>query len=293
MDCLILGGYGFLGSRIVDYLKKKGNITIGSSQIKINNFGYKSIIEYRELTDIELDQLTKNFELIIDASGISGQEINKSDIDYILKLNSLWPIRLSKSCIKNKCNLIIFSSFHCENISINDPVSLQEQIYPISKILAEIAIKNFKKWNNNVSIIRLGNMIGSPGTIYMGRSNLLPLDISQNLATKGTATINSNPAKEIGYVPISKLLDTYINFEPGFHKLYSKDKISIFRLSKQINSCYEKKTGLKGNLIFKHNHSDLKEYPISKEILLEIESMVDYFLNLKIAKNNFKNAFNK
>ena len=35
MDCLILGGYGFLGSRIVDYLKKKEILQLEARKKKL------------------------------------------------------------------------------------------------------------------------------------------------------------------------------------------------------------------------------------------------------------------
>jgi len=148
-------------------------------------------------------------------------------------------------------------------------------------------------WNKHINIVRLGNMIGSPGKNFMGDSKLLPLDIARNLVMKGIANVYSNPSKEIGYITIFKLFDSDIISLQGFNKFYSQDKISIFELSKQIKSCYEEMTGKEGNLIFKENLSDYQSCSISRDIILEIRSIINYFLKLKNSNKNLKTTLNE
>ena len=281
MDCLILGGYGYLGSRIVDHLKDKLNIVIGTENKTDFKSNYRNIYGYRKSNEEQLDVITKKFDLIIDASGISGQSINLNSTKKILNLNSFWPKKLAKSCIKNNCNLTFFSSSHCENFSVNDDTKLKEIIYPYSKILAEKMIQDIAGWDKRISIIRLGNLIGSPGKIYKGNSKLLPLDISKGLVNKGFAKINSDPFKKIGFVPIAELLSSSLLNSPGFHRLYSKEKISIYDITHKINSCYEKTTGLKGIIKVKNKIKKECNDFISEEIILEIMQMIDFFLGRK------------
>ena len=70
---------------------------------------------------------------------------------------------ISKACIETKTKLVWFSTYHCENIKIDNQEKIKEGIYELSKLLTESSIMNLPKWESFISIARLGNIIGSPG----------------------------------------------------------------------------------------------------------------------------------
>ena len=286
MDCLIFGGYGYLGSRILDHLRnKKWDLIIGTNnptQLKINKF--KTIYKYRYLEDKDLRLIIKKYDLIIDCSGISGPKTSLNSIPDIIKINSLWPCRLAKACIESNTRLVWFSTIHCENLNIHDHKSLKENIYGLSKCIVESSIMEINGWDKIVSIIRLGNMIGSPGKYYLGDSNLFGIDITKNLFLKGEANIKGNPNKGVSFVPISKLLESELLTCPGFHILNSDKKITLFSIASRILKSYEKITNKKGEIHFNQKYS-IYYSPISKEIKSEIELMVNFF-KLKLYNTN-------
>ena len=283
MDCLIFGASGYLGSRIFDHLiSKKVNLTIGKNNSQNGNFSeYKVVNNYISLKIKELISLTDQYDLIIDCSGISSPNISKQKFSEIIEINSFWPIRLAEACIKTNTRLIWFSTSQCEGINIFDQKSLKENFYGLSKIFAENSIMEIKDWDKYVSIVRLGNMIGSPGSIYSGNSNLFHLDISRNLVLYKKALIKSNPNNSIGFVAIPELLNSKIFQTSGFFKLYSQEFLTLFSIAKYILESYEKISGEVGEIAIKNIQIKPIYEPIPKNIKDEINLMIKFFYSMK------------
>ena len=204
MDCLIFGGFGYIGSRLVDNLINKGyRLTIGTRNKKnIKNIKSLNIItNYRKLNFTQLNDLVEKYDLIIDCSGISGTKIQGYSIPEIIKTNCLWTVKLAEACINTNTKLIWFSSIHAKNITLKKECSLRVNIYGLSKLITENSIFELNEWERFISIVRLGNLIGAPGKFFNGYSDLFPLDISKKLIINGRASIDSNPNKMIGYIP--------------------------------------------------------------------------------------------
>ena len=141
-------------------------------------------------------------------------------------------------------------------------------------------------WENIVTIIRLGNMIGSPGLFYLGDSNLFGLDISKNLFLTGKATIKGNPNKGIAFIPISKLLRSNLLSLTGFHVLNSDKKFSLYSIAQSILKSYEAITNKRGEIDFQQKYSTYDYSSISKELKSEIDLMVNFF-KLKFDSFNY------
>ena len=77
--------------------------------------------------------------------------------------------------------LIWFSSIHCENLTLEKKETIRDNIYKISKKISEDSILEIQNWEKYITIIRLGNVIGSPGRFFNGNSNLFPLYITKKL----------------------------------------------------------------------------------------------------------------
>ena len=289
MDSLIFGASGYLGSRIFDHLiSKKVNLTIGKNNSQNGNFSeYKVVNNYISLKFKELISLTDQYDLIIDCSGISSPKISTKKFPEIIKINSFWPIRLAEACIKTSTRLIWFSTSQCEEINIFDQKSLKENSYALSKTFAENSIMEIKDWDKYVSIVRLGNMIGSPGSIYSGNSNLFHLDISRNLVLYKKALIKSNPNNRIGFVAITELLNSKIFKNSGFFKLYSQEYLTLFSIAKNILESYEIISGEVGEIVIKNIQTKTICEPIPKNINDEINLMIKFFYSRK--SSNYKN----
>ncbi len=288
MDYLVFGGFGYIGSRIVDFLNKESNkITIASnSQHFLSSSLIETISNYRSMDDNQLIKLISKYDVIIDATGLSGEQLSKNSILDVIKINSEWPIRLARICLKCNIKFYWFSSIHCQEFEINNPFSLRDNLYPISKLIAESTIMEIENWDNLIAIIRLGNMIGTPGYNYKGHSNLFALDIAKSLVTKNKALIKSNPNKNISLIPISDLLTDEIFSFSGFKTLYSQNQYSLFIIAKYILNVYEKVSGNKGNLEFNnYTQNNCENKFLSEKIKKEINMMVNfYFLKYNSTK---------
>lgn len=280
MDCLIFGAHGYLGSRIYDHFNDlKNNVVIGTETFSSEINKKSKIIEnYKRLNENQLKELIKQFDIVIDATGISGPNILIEDKVEIIKSNTLWPCLLTKACIETKTKLVWFSTYHCENIKINNQKKIREGIYELSKLLTESSIMNQPKWESFITIARLGNMIGSPGSIYLGKSNLFAFEVIRDLINNNKTIIRSNPLKQIGFVPISDLFSSTIFNGSGFYKIYNSKKNSLYSITKNIQKSYENITGKKAQIIFNKNVPNVKLEILSKDLRKEIELMVLYFL---------------
>ena len=280
MECLIFGGFGYLGSRVVDHIKKnKFNITIGTNnEIKKDICEFHTISNYRKLNCLELSNLISKFDLIIDCSGISGPKISQNNIQKIISVNSIWPSKLAKKCIELEKRLIWFSTIHCQKLDIKDQKSIKPNIYALSKVITESSIMDINRWDKFVNIIRLGNMLGAPGSCYRGISNLFPLEISRNLALKSKAIVKSDPNKKIAFVPISKLIKSNIFVDSGFHSISTDVEVSLYSIAENIKKSYELISGKKGEIYYSNFTKNTIE-SIPEELKREIDLMVNFFNN--------------
>ena len=65
MDCLVLGGLGYLGSRIIDHFSLKNKITIGSNSYKCEKIDGFEIINVTPSDGLLVYTLIKENEVIV------------------------------------------------------------------------------------------------------------------------------------------------------------------------------------------------------------------------------------
>ena len=152
----------------------------------------------------------------------------------------------------------------------------------MSKLLAESSIFNQNNWESFITVARLGNMIGHPGSIYLGNSNLFAFEIIKNLVNNKQAIIKSDPLTKIGFLAISSLFSSKVFTSAGFYKLYNSKKNSIYSIAKIIQKSYENISGEKAEIIFKNKVTRNNFEVVPDDIKKEIELMVIYFF-----KKNF------
>ena len=278
MGYLIFGSTGFLGSRILDYLHKKGKVVTTEKEIlnkKLNN--YSSFNSFKGLDDKSLDELVVNFHTIIDASGISRNN-KKIEFEDFLKSNAIWPYRLAKACIKAKVKLIWFSSIHANKYELGD---FEENFdkYSLSKYLGENLIKDLVNWKEKILILRLGNIIGAPGKSYYGNSNLFAMNIASSIVKNQKAFILNQKNININLTSIQDLLG-YIDDEIfGFIKVDSEYYCNLIEIAFAIKLIYEDLTKQKAEIF--HNNKIINltskiNHP--KKILTDMKDLINFYL---------------
>lgn len=139
-NVLILGADGMLGNAIYKYLNEKKINAIGTSR-KDNSFLYFNVEEFN------YDYLGKLInkhkpEYIINCIGYIRPGDDALSYKKALIINSVFPQNLSTFCLKNKINLIHFSTdciFNGDNGPYKEDALADESgIYGVSKFLGEV-----------------------------------------------------------------------------------------------------------------------------------------------------------
>lgn len=272
---MIIGASGFLGSRITDWLAQRNQIfTVGTNSPNIEK--YKYINNYLNLSDEQLENTIRDFHTIYDASGI-GINTDKYSFNSYLKKNSIWPSRLAKACVKTNTNLVWFSTIHCEKYDKNTNINFDK--YSLSKFLGEQIIKTIPEWEKNILILRLGNIIGAPGKLYRGESNLFVMDIASSLVKNNKAVINSNIDFEINATGLNDLLNYINQIKYGQKKFCSSLKFKLTDLANCVKNQYENITKKNSEIYFKGEILNcVKDLELPEIINLEIKELIDFYL---------------
>lgn len=277
MGYLIFGASGFLGSRIFDELKKNDKqILLGSNSKNLSISNNKILRNYHELTDLELERVVSKFETVIDTSGISSNNTGFFLKNYIER-NAIWPFRLAKACIKSQSRLIWLSSIHVEKY--NNKSFIEFDKYSFSKFKGELLIKSLQNWENNILIIRLGNVIGSPGEIYNGSYSLFALDIANNLVNNKKAFIKNKQdcfLRTTSFVHFIKLI---INQNYGDQNCLTTRRYKLTDIACRLNYFYQLLTNMEANIYFNDKIVENKKNIISYELDSDLEDLIKYFLN--------------
>ncbi len=280
MDCLIFGGFGYIGSRLIDTLLIRGfNLTISTRSPKNYKFSQIQIIKNdRQINLEQLTELVGKYDLVIDCTGISGQMVSESKINDIINVNCLWPIKLAEACVLSKTKFVWFSSIHAKKVFFEDKNSFRKNIYGLSKLITENSIFEISNWEKFISVVRLGNIIGAPGKLFNNNSNLFPLEISRELINKRKATIKSDPNIRIAYISFEKLLNSNFLDNPGFYEIYGIRKNSLYSITKYIQKSFNKFNPTKTNISFKGNILNSSKEDICIELKKEIDMIIKYFM---------------
>ena len=255
MGYLIFGASGFLGSAIVDWLEnKQEKITVSSNSQYLEKLNNGDLINYSKFTDNELEELISNHHTIIDASGISSNKKN-FPLKRFIESNASWPYRLAKLSIKSNRRYIWLSTIHCEKYDNKIQVNIDN--YSLSKYIGELLIKTLPGWEKRILIIRLGNIIGSPGKIYKGNYDLFSLDIALNFFSNNRAEIKSNLDTEIKVSSLLGFLEFIYEERYGFINYSPIYKLKLKELAYLIKYSYKKITKKDAKLFSEGNQIDL------------------------------------
>lgn len=275
MGYLVLGSSGYLGSRIIDFLEANNKVvSIGTNSSNLKDDRYKIHYKYQNIDDNDLENLVGRFETVIDASGISSNN-NKYKIGDFFEKNSIWPYRLAKVCLKKNTRLIWLSTIHCEKFDLEKNYFDK---YSLSKFVGESLIKSIENWDKRVLILRLGNIIGAPGILYQGSSNLFAIQIAANLFKNKKAIIHNQNDVFLNTTSISNLLYYVDKDLTGSLRCVSDLKFRITEIALCLKKHYEEITSEKCSIFFKGELlNESKELYLPKNINSDLRDLINYF----------------
>lgn len=174
-DVLVIGGSGFLGSHICDYLYKKGfNVKILDLKKSLYLKDEYHFIQGDMLDYNIIDKAIKGCTYVYNLGGIA--DLNKAltkPVDTV-KVNVLGNVQVLDLCVKHNVERYIYSS----TIYVN---SREGSFYRCSKIACEEYIEEYSKsYDLDFTILRYGSLYGERSDESNGLYRLVNNAIKNN-----------------------------------------------------------------------------------------------------------------
>jgi|TARA_B110000971_G_scaffold219365_1_gene260322 UDP-glucose 4-epimerase len=167
-SCILFGASGFIGSHVLNILKKR-EFNVIASDIKKNKWTKddSKFIETDILNYSKLNKIQNKTDYFLIFSAISDIEESNSNPLKTLNVNVIGLINILNLAVKLKVKKIIFAS----TIYVN---SNEGGIYKVTKLAGEELIKEFKKNHNlDFTIIRYGSVYGPRSGLNNGIYKIL------------------------------------------------------------------------------------------------------------------------
>jgi UDP-glucose 4-epimerase len=209
MKILVIGGNGYLGANLCNYLAKSGNEVIaGIRTIKKN----KNLLQNRNNLAIHWDNIFSNiesyigFDIFIYAAGLNSSD---SKIDPVLadEVNGEMPLNFIK--LANRAgvkNFIYVSTAHVYSNNMSGKISETDSTtnkhkYAQSHLLGEENILSFSKLNKMHSlVVRLSNCYGAPQSINEQCWNLVMNELCYQAVSKKIIKLKTSGAQRRNFI---------------------------------------------------------------------------------------------
>ena len=172
MKIFLVGGFGFIGRRLIQNLSKTHELIIFTKE-HTNNFnnlnGFSSIItEKGNVEDVEIYKSIKshNPDVVIHLAALSGLKKCQNDPLEAFTTNVFGTYNVAKACLETKSKLIFCSSREVYGETLNneskeDDLLSPSNIYGITKLLGETIVKHMSQIGDfDYTILRLSNVYG-------------------------------------------------------------------------------------------------------------------------------------
>jgi len=159
IQILILGGAGFLGKQISNFLKDKAKIVIFDKK-KLDGIESR-IVNVSDLKELKKNYLDFNFDIVIDLINTQGITKTRDNFNYSYQTNIITLKNIIKCCSINKAKLIYTSSAAVYGITKKIPIDENFDLNPVNeygffKEFSENIIIN--EFNINYTILRIFNI---------------------------------------------------------------------------------------------------------------------------------------
>lgn len=268
---LVLGGGGFIGNHLVDFLKKNKYFVV-AADIKKSEFSKTSADKFLtgDLRDSKFvhkvfsDRFDEVYQLAADMGG-AGYIFTGNNDAMIMHNSALINLNVLEEMIKSKSKKIFYSSSACiypayNQTNPNNPKTSEESAYPAEpdseygweKLFSErMFLAYHRNYGVNVRIARFHNIFGPEGTWTGGREKA-PAAICRKVAqVKNGGTIevwgDGKQTRSFLYIDeclvgIRKLMDSEFT---GPVNIGSEEMISINDLVKMVAKIADKKIKIK------------------------------------------------
>jgi nucleoside-diphosphate-sugar epimerase len=244
MKIAITGGSGFIGTNLVNLLKKEHDILIlDKSQPKIQDVDF---IECDLLESEKLSSVLENTDIVIHLAAAVGVKLTEENPLYTLNLNIKGTQNILESCKQNNVKKIIFASsseiygeaLHVPIKETDPPMPITN--YGVTKITGEEYVKAFAKISPiKYSILRFFNAYG-PG---QSTSFVMSQFISKAISNE-PITIHSSGKQLRAFCHVSDIINGIsLCLKNGDNQIFNigndKEPITIFDLANTIKTITE------------------------------------------------------
>jgi len=165
LKVLVTGGNGFIGSHLVDGLKKSGHDVVSYDIAGPYKNGIKqahsSILDYKSLC-----KATKGIDVIYHLAAVSNVDEAYNNPSKCVEVNSLGTLNVLDAARRNSVNRVIFASTvwvytYTEETEVDEnscfSMSDEGHIYISTKIAGELHCKDYKKlYGQDFTVLRYG-----------------------------------------------------------------------------------------------------------------------------------------
>jgi UDP-glucose 4-epimerase len=253
MKVLVIGGSGFLGSRVSDFLSKNGyKVTILDKKKSIWINKNQSFIKGDISNVNSLKKAIKGKRYVYNFAAISDIEESNSKLLKTAHINIICNLKILQICKNFNVKRFIFASTVYTH-------SKQGGYYRVSKQSAELFIEEFCKRNNlNYTILRYGSIYGPRANKNNGINKIVSKAINKKKLEYGGS---SQAKRRFIHIDDASILSVDI-----LKNKYSNSNVLVtgnknYNL-KKVLYLIKKKTGIKSKILFK-NYKNQDHYNIS------------------------------
>jgi UDP-glucose 4-epimerase len=186
MNCLVLGGTGFIGRHLCDELDHRGYNVTATGLTKADNVKTKSIdfVNIDDFTD-----LLKGIDIVYHLISTTTPGTSMSDCYHDITSNILPTIRLLESCVKTGVKKVVFLSSGGTVYGSPEYVPIREDHptnpinpYGIHKLALEKYLNYYYvNYNLDYNVVRLSNPYGK-GQNINGNQGVIPIFLARAIS---------------------------------------------------------------------------------------------------------------
>lgn len=259
MNILITGGYGYIGSRLAEYLGNAGNFNIKllvkKNSSRLEWAAGRNLVEGDVLDISSLKTACENVDNVIHLAALNEIDSGKDPMEA-LRVNGGGTLNLINAAISSKVErMIYFSTFHVYGLNAygnitENTLPLPVHPYAITHRVSEDFIRmSVNKKELDGVILRLSNGFGYPSHTRVKRWSLVVNDLCLQavlnnkivLKTSGkqyrdfiTLTDVSRCVEHILNIDTSNLNTSKTDKEDGIYNLGGEFSVSILDIAKLI-----------------------------------------------------------
>jgi nucleoside-diphosphate-sugar epimerase len=286
-NILILGGYGYLGSVIIQKIYKKFSITVFDKCFFLN----KKILDKKIYKKVKL--IKKNFNKItskdfrdiyavIDLGGIPNDPSGEVNKTHTWNLNYKLRTHIAKLAKKNNVKFYIFNST-CSIYGFNKkPVNEYSKKNPLTtyakaNFRSDKEIYNLRSKSFNVAILRNATLFGFSASM---RLDLVVNIFIHNILNKKNVLIDGNGKQFRPFISVNDVARIYENLLSQISKSFICNLVAynyrIEDILKKIKKSLKKKINFNYNI----NNTDKRNYYVVSK------NFKKYFPNFKFSSFN-------